>query len=327
MPKKNKKIFSNEEVEHLSYCYALYKTRNISQSRQIAKETVGLFILNNIEGEIKGIRGWIFTTTQNKCYEYFRDNKKTNKIADRYEQKLMFESHLDIAERDENLHNAYKKACLNLNENQLQTMILYRQCNRDYQLMHMISGVSVCALYKRTDRIRKKLRAETNLNMGVICTIKIVTPDLDNVVYKFLTGFKKHIEGNTLHKMNRYFSKQVLQSYQETFDIKAIDNYEIELDKDEYKVYVTYDNYNDETEVFEIGFKIKNRRLKITKPPKKKEDAVVLPKNSPYAKALFKLMNLYPPDPSGKSTIPKDLLDNLVAKYNNSKNMPAQNKL
>ncbi|HHE37657.1 MAG TPA: sigma-70 family RNA polymerase sigma factor [Candidatus Cloacimonetes bacterium] len=207
-----------------------------------------------------------------------------------------------------------KKALESLTDEQQRTLVLYNICDRNYQQMEEIAEVSAVAIRQRISRINNKLKAITYLNLGMIGTKKIVTPELNNVLYKFLTRFKKNLEESTLHKMYKYFSMADLKDYHGTIKIKETENYEIKLKDCEYQIIVLYQNDDDIREAFDFKFKIENNHLKITAPPKKKTIAATLKNDSEQADKLKELLHLYPPDRTGKSTIPKELLDALIKK-------------
>ncbi len=314
MGKKKKIFFTYQDAEELSYKYALYKTGNAHISGNIAARTAGLFILNKIEGNIAGIKSWIYLTSRNFCYEYFREIKKKRILEDKYKEKLIIDTLLENCETDTSLHAAFRKSLESLTGEQQRTLTLYNICHKDYAQMQEISEISAAALRQRISRINNKLKAVTNLNMGMLCTKKIVTPELNNVLYKFLSRFKKNLEDNTLHTMYRYFSQSDLKDYTETFNIKEIENYEIRMNDCEYQIIVIYKNDNNFKETFDFKFKIENNHLNVTAPPKKKTISASFNKDSDQARELKKLLHLYPPDRTGKSTIPKELLDALIKK-------------
>jgi RNA polymerase sigma factor (sigma-70 family) len=192
--KKNKKKYGFKKVEHLSFSFSLYKIRDYHASKDIAGQTAKLFIQKKITDNEDGIRKWIFATTSNLCNEYLRERKKNIKLNKRYENKLLLDSILDKSETDEKLRTAFKKAYSNLNEEQKKTIILYYNCDRNYKLMQMITDISTGALRQRISRIKGKLKAETFINMGMIITKKILTPEVEHLLYNFLNSFRTHLE-------------------------------------------------------------------------------------------------------------------------------------
>ncbi|MBC8385195.1 MAG: hypothetical protein H8E57_06720 [Candidatus Cloacimonetes bacterium] len=146
----------------------------------------------------------------------------------------------------------------------------------------------------------------------MLCTKAIVSPELNDVLYIFLTRFKDHLENKTLHKMCYYFSKVDLKEYRESIRIKSVEDYEIALVDSGYDIIVIYWNYIVERKYFGFRFNIENKHLKITVPPQIRQPAVTLENNSDNARKLKKLLHLYPPDKTGKSTIPEELLEALI---------------
>jgi hypothetical protein len=235
---------------------------------------------------------------------------------------LITESLPGKTETDIRLREAYAKASLCLTDEQLRTLMLYNLCEHDYKQMQEIAEVSVSALRKRISRIKAKLKAITNINMGVTFTRKVETPEINDVLYQFFRSFKKNLEENTLHKMYKYFSSVDLEEYHESIDLKKVKGYELDKFDEEYHVIIVYLNSKDVKEAFEFKFTIKNNSLKVTIPPRKKKITVSYTKGSPLYKAIMKLRDLYPPDPEGRMTIPKELLDRLIKKYRNETDNP-----
>ena len=314
MEKKEEKSFTYQDAKELSYKYTLYRTGNIHISNEIATRTASKFIFDEIQGSLAGIKSWIYLTSRNYCYEFFREIKKKRKLEEKYKEKLTMDSILEKSEKDTKLLTAFEEAFESLNEEQQRTLALYFMCEKNYVQMEEIAEISAATLRKRISRINKKLKAVTYLNLGMMGTKKIVTPELDNLLYKFLSRFKKNLEDNTLHKMYRYFTQDDLKDYHETFDIKEIDTYEIRINAGEYHIIIVFSNNNDKTETFDFKFKIENHHLKITAPPRKKPIAAIIDRDSEIAREMKRLLHLYPPDRTGKSTIPKELIDALIRK-------------
>lgn len=324
--KKNKKIFDYDFVYKISRKSIYRYSGNDSLAKYLAHAVAGEFVLKKISGHKKEMVGWIFTTSKYKVLENHSLHKRTEKIADKAADKKYYDDLMKEAQTDTVLHNSYQKAKKMLSQENMITLMLLQDFDYDYGVVSGILELSENAVRKRKSRIFKELKANTNISMGVSGTKLIETPAIYTKLYDFFSSFKENLEHNTIYKMYKYFNKEDLVKYNETIKISETDNYEIILHNKEYIIYVTYFDFNKKIQSFEMSFKITNNRLKVTKPPKKRVETVALPKDSPLAKELYKYMQQYPPDKTGKSTIPKELLDKLVAKYN-SKNMPAQNKL
>ena len=317
--KKNKKNITFSENEKLSFRTALYITGDYNAAKKIASRTASLFLLNHPDKDTEDLKGKIYVTTRNFSYEHFRKQKRDEKLKDKYKAKLITEILPGETETDIRLREAFTKASQSLTDEQLRTLVLFNTCDHDYKQMQEITEISVPTLRKRISRIKAKLKAETNLNLGITYTQKIVTPELNNVLYKFLCRFKKNLEENTMHKMYRSFSKQDLENYNETIDIVKIKGWDIQKIGDEYFVMVIYLNSEGFKEAFDFKFTIANKNLKITRPPCKKKITASYKKGTPLHTELMKLKKMYPPDGQGRMTIPKELLDNLAKKYNKQK--------
>jgi hypothetical protein len=275
-----------------------------------------LFILKQNEIKDADAEAWIISSTTKLCNDYFSRQKKDAKLKEEYTRNHK-EDLYNFAKTEPNitLREAYNKALDTLTEPQMLSLNLYYHCEQNYKLMSLITEASEPALRKRISRIRKKLRAKTFLNLGVIASKKIITPDLHEVLYKFLMRFKKNLENGTLSKMYYYFSETDLKNYQENIHIKSITEYEVELEYDIYKIYVFYVNTKDETEAFTFSFKIVNNQLKIVSPPQIKEKATFVPADSELAKQIKALFEKYPNDEFGVSTVPDELFQEVIRKY------------
>lgn len=304
---------------NISRDYVIYLTGNRTIAEEVASLVAGEFIVKGVSGEEKGVRSWIFTTAKNKCSEHLRRKNKEFNLTKEARDKLYFENMIKDAERDSNLHKAFKEAKNNLSEQYIVTLDLIKKYNYDYAVISGILNISESTARKRKSRLFKELGANTKLYMGLQGTRAIETPKINSRLYNFLRSFKKNLENNTLHKMNRYFGMQHLQDFQANIKISEIDNYEMQLIDNEYTVLVAYLNINSKFEVFDFRFRIDNHQLKVTKSPKKKKIEAEIKKDSPLALEFNKLMKLYPPERTGKSTIPDELIHKLVAKYNKEK--------
>ena len=316
MPKKNRKNITFRKNEKLSFRTALYITGDYNAAKKIASRTAALFLLNHPDEETEDLKGRIYVTSRNFCYEHFRGQKREETIQNKYKDKLIAETLPGKTETDIRLREAFAKASQSLTDEQLRTLVLYNTCDQDYKQMQEIAEISVSALRKRISRIKAKLKAVTNINLGVTYTKKIVTPELDSLLYNFLLSFKKNLEEDTLSKMYRYFTKKDLEDYHVTIKIMKVKGYEIKKVDVSYHILVIYLNKERVKEAFDFKFTIKNNSLRITMPPRKKKITASHKIGSPLYKEIMKLRKLYPPDREGRMTIPKELLDNLAKKYN-----------
>ena len=229
----------------LAYNYALYKVGSIDTAEDIASQTIYSYLLKREKIEKNNHEGWIVNTSKNYCNQYF-DRLKTEKklqhdlmgnMAGELQSKI-YES-LDFVdnEKDE-LLDAVKKAKETLSPKELQTYILYLQCETNVQRMENIIGESNQVIRQRISRINRKIKAETYKKLGVVTTKKILSPQINDIIKKFLLRFKKHLEHNTLNKMFYYFAKKDISDYHPTFDIKEVLEYEVDLDDSIYTIHV-----------------------------------------------------------------------------------------
>ena len=178
--------------------------------------------------------------------------------------------------------------------------------------------ISYTTLRQKISRIKRKIKAETLKELGAFASKKVVTPQLNNLIRKFLNRFKTNLENKTLHKMYYYFSDKDLKNYNPDYDIEKIIDYEIELNKSIYKVWVFFKNKKNESDSFFIEFYINEKNfLKIITPPTKPKQFIKIETNSLAGKKIKELLDKYPPDKSGKSQIPPELLEEII---NNIKN-------
>ncbi|MBC8385848.1 MAG: hypothetical protein H8E57_10075, partial [Candidatus Cloacimonetes bacterium] len=171
-------------------------------------------------------------------------------------------------------------------------------------------------------RIKRKIKAETFLAIGKVTTKKIITPQLNNQIRKFLDRFKENLEKNTLNKMYYYFSEKKLDNYNPDFYIDKILDYEIELTNSIYKLWVFFESKENKRDSFFIRFFIdKNNYLKIKTPPQRPEKHIVISTDSEEGRKLLKLINDYPENKEGFYDIPTGQLEDIINKLEEKKKM------
>jgi hypothetical protein len=80
MTKKNKKNIIFREYKKLSFRTAMYFTGDYNAAKKIASRTASLFYLNHPDEDTEDLKGRIYVTTRNFCYEHFRERKREAKI-------------------------------------------------------------------------------------------------------------------------------------------------------------------------------------------------------------------------------------------------------
>jgi DNA-directed RNA polymerase specialized sigma24 family protein len=297
----------------LAYNYALYKVGSIDAAEDIASQTIYSYLLKREKIEKNNHEGWIVNTSKNYCSQHFDRLKAEKKLQ--YDmmgnmagelQSKIYES-LDFVDNEKNeLLDAVKKAKDTLSPKELQTYILYLQCETNVQRMENIIGESNQVIRQRISRINRKIKAETYKKLGVITTKKILSPQINNIIRKFLLRFKSHLENNTLNKMFYYFSKKDLGNYKPRFYIKKVLDYEVVLRDSIYSIHVVFTNEKDMDESFFFSFTVENNSLKVLQPPTPHKEHYQI--SGEDAEILFTLLQKYPEDSTGRHNIPEEEL-------------------
>jgi hypothetical protein len=222
-------------------------------------------------------------------------------------QARIYES-LDFVDNEkDDLIDAVKNAKDKLSSKELQTYILYLQCETNTQKMEEIIGESNEVIRQRISRINRKIKAETYKKLGVIATKKILSPQINDIIKKFLLRFKKHLENNTLNRMFYYFSKKDLGNYKPRFDIKKVLDYEVELDDSIYSIHVVFTNKKGMDESFYFSFTVENNSLKVLQPPTPHQEHLQL--SIEETNMILGILNKYPEDSKGVHNLPDDELE------------------
>jgi hypothetical protein len=218
------------------------------------------------------------------------------------------------SEQDGELHKAYQDALSNLSEEELKTLLFYFQCNSNIKEMHRISELSYASLRKKMSRIKQRLKAQTLRNLGMVASKRIVTPQLDNLIIKFIQRFKENLEAGTLEKMYYYFSRVDLQTYNPSLQIKKIRDYEIELVDNVYKVWVIFINNEDQPDAFTLSFEVDGtNHLRIVTPPTRQQRIVRIAPDSAEFSRLEALLKQATIAKDGTLNLSPDILDSIVA--------------
>ncbi len=297
----------------LAYNYALYKVGSLDAAEDIASQTIYSYLLKREKIEENNDEGWIVNTSKNYCNQYFDRLKAEKKLQNdmvgnmaRELQTKIYES-LDFVDNEKNeLLDAVKNAKETLTSKELQTYILYLQCEANVQRMEKIIGESNEVIRQRISRINRKIKAETYKKLGVITTKKILSPQINDIIKKFLLRFKKHLENNTLNKMFYYFSKKDISNYNPQFNIKKVLDYEVVLDDAIYTIHVVFTNTQDEDESFYFSFTVENNFLKVLQPPTPHREHYQL--SGEDAEILLTLLKKYPEDSTGAHRVPDEEL-------------------
>ena len=230
-----------QKYQKIAFDYALYRTGNIQAAEDISSQTISLFLLSF--NNRSDARRWIINTSKNYCNKFFAKMKKEEKGTNTYRDDMLQRiSNHPGYEKNSSLHEAFQESFKSLNNMELKTIFYYFQCHENMKEMHANIEVSYVTLRKQLSRIRNKLKAETFKRLGYIGSKRIVTPQLNNLIIKFLRRFKKNLEAGTIEKMYYYFSKVDLKNYNPTYEIKKILDYDIEINDKIYKAWVFFQN-------------------------------------------------------------------------------------
>ena len=321
----------NEEelnkLQKLAFNYSFYQTGNYEVSRDIASQTIGLFLLKFDSIKKENYNGWIILTCKNNCNTFFKKQKKDNKFKNENKYDLLNEIYKQSdLERDEALVTAFKDSFESLSDNELRLVLFYFQCDQNIAEMHKIIEGSYVTLRQKISRIKRTLKAETFIRLGIIGTKKIVTPRLNSLIMMFLSRFKTNLENNSIHKMHYYFSEVDLKNYNPDYSIKKILNYEIKINDSVYIVWVFFKNKLDKLESFYIKFFINDKNhLKIITPPTKPKRSVNIKVNSVEGRLIKELLKKYPQKKDGSMGIPPELLEQILKKVEAKKQADIDN--
>lgn len=304
-----------QKYQKIAFDYALYRTGNIQAAEDISSQTISLFLLSF--NNRSDARRWIINTSKNYCNKFFAKTKKEEKRTNTYREDILqrISNHSEY-EKDDSLHDAFKESFKSLNDMELKTIFYYFQCHENMKDMHANIEVSYVTLRKQLSRIRNKLKAETFKRLGYIGSKRIVTPQLNNLIIKFLRRFKKNLEAGTIDKMYYYFSKVDINNYNPTYEIKEILDYDIEINDKIYKAWIFFNNKHNLIDSFYIEFFVDDKNhLKIVTPPTKPQKLFIIEESSEEGKQIRKLLDTFPIDKSGRPKIPEEEMDKIIKQF------------
>ncbi|HEX38180.1 MAG TPA: sigma-70 family RNA polymerase sigma factor [Candidatus Cloacimonetes bacterium] len=318
--KKRKVNSQKEEDRFLQELYSLaYRTArslvsSLEVAEDIASQTIYYYLLKRDQlGDINH-KGWIVTTCKNYSKQYFnkleaeKNFRKdiTVNVADELRSKIYSSLDFSAQERDE-LLTAIDIARNKLSEKELRTYLLYLDCENDIHKMQEITGEKNATLRQRISRIKRKIKAETYIKLGMIATKKVLNPQVNDDIKKFLISFREHLDSNTIDKMFYYFSKKKNGGIVYHFDIKEVLEFEVQLQDSIYTIHVIFNNKNDRKESFYFTFMMDKNYLKVLQTPTphtfhqrvKAEDEA----------KIIALLEKYPEDDQGIHRVPDDELE------------------
>lgn len=304
-----------QELMSLSFNYAYYKIGKSDVAKDISSQVIGLYLLSYSKQSSQ--KGWIINATKNFIHKYYKNHKKEVSKLNSYKNSLLEDINSINKNNQKNaLKDAFKESFDHLSEDEMKTIMYYFQCNESIKQMHENLGISYSYLRKKISIIKKKIKAETYINLGFIGSKRIVTPKLNDLIVKFLQRFKKNLESGTLTKMYYYFSEIDLNNYNPTYEIKKIVDYDINLENNIYQVWVIYQSKDDISDMFYIKFYIdENNHLKIVKPPTKPKKLLKIDEDSEQGKKLIELFNSFPIDKTGRPNIPPEEIEKIVKEF------------
>ena len=307
---KNMNSDSILNFQKLAFNQALYQTGSIDVAEDIASQTIYIYLLKQDMIVSNNLNGWIINTCKNYCKRYFEICKKEKDLKKRIERNFVEELETKInrstdfvqSEKEE-LYDAFMEVKESLSSVELKTYIFYLQCNRSFKDMQAISGESYSSLRQKISRINRKIKAETYKKMGVIATKKIVTPQLNDIIMKFLIRFKRNLEEGSLDKMYYYFSRKDLNNYNPCFNIVKVRDYEILLKESIYTIHVFFNNKEGNIDSFYFSFCVDKNRLKIVTPPTPPKKITMIESNSEDGHKIKELLEKNPEDKKGTHNI------------------------
>lgn len=302
-----------QELYSLAYKTARAQVSSLETAEDIASQTIYFYILKRDQLGSINHRGWIVNTCRNYCQQYFdrlkaeRNIRKEVSINVADELRLKIYSSIDFTNQErEELLTAIDVARNNLSDKELRTYLLYLDCDNDVRKMEEVTGEKNATLRQRISRIKRKIKAETYIKLGMVATKKILNPKINDVIKKFLISFKEHLNSNSIDKMFYYFSKKNGKEANYNFEIKEVLEFEVQLKDSVYTVHVIFKNKRDREESFYFTFMMEKNYLKVLRTPTPhtfhhKVDA------QDEAKILA-LLEKYPEDERGIHKIPEDEL-------------------
>ncbi len=303
--------------QEMVFNYVHYRLFDYHTAKDITAQTMALFwLICNYEEEAK-IKGWLINTAKNQIKKYLTKISKENHNEIRFTEHLYSILPDDVSsENRKTFKEAYEEALTNLSKKEMEFLFTYFRCRQSIKKLHEIVPGSYSALRKRISRIKKKLKAETYRNLGFIGSKKIVTPELDNLIYQFLRRFKQNLEAGTLEKMYYYFSEIDLSEFNMKYDVIRIIDYDIVFKDSMYKVWTFYEDSQNNLDSFFIEFFIDPKNsLKIKTPPTKTKKIVTIEPDSDEGMKLKELFDQFPIGINGHPSIPQDEIKKIINEY------------
>jgi len=300
-----------KNYHQLSYNYALYKVGSLEAAEDIASQTIYSYLLKRNRILHENHEGWIVNTSKNYCSQYFELIKQEDELNKSLKKNIADELHIkinssfDFLEEDKlNLSEALEYIKDSLTENEMETYVFYLQCDMIIMKMHRISGESYTSLRQKISRINRKIKAENFKRLGVIATKKILTPQINDIITKFLLRFKENLENNTLEKMYVYFTGKNLKKYNPDFHIEKVLDYEVQLKGSVFSIHVVFTNKQGGNESFYFSFLVDKNYLKIIVPPTPHKTHYQISEED--GKKILELLEQYPEDSSGVHSFPDE---------------------
>ena len=257
----------------------------------------------------------IINNTKSLCSRHFCDIKKTENIRNNLRKQYLIEPIFAETEQNTELRSAFYEAYKKLTEDELLIYNLYYNTKHSFVIMGEILSKSTDCLKKRIQRIKQKLKAETNIILGMEVSKEILTPQVSNLIYMFLRSFKEHTDTNSVHDMYYYFSRTHFKYFRDDIHIKKVGKYGVDLKNHVYTILVSYIDYQDKKNLFDMKFMVENNHLYVLQVPCIMQSAASFPLDSEAAKEIKNLISLYPPNRKGVLTIPKEIIEDLIAKH------------
>lgn len=213
---------------------------NTEDIEDLAQSVVMKYYLNLDKINQETRNGWIAATARNLAIDYLRKQDKLNENAvnfDDFEAKIT-----DTVLNPENKETPEKIfAELKGNISAPERKLLEEYAKNSFQIKKMSKRkkMSYEAIKKKIYRLKADLRAQYNLENGMIATKAIIGAKLNENILNFLKKFKSAIKKNDLNCMKIYFRDCDIPTEISDINIDKVHSYDVIMDEDRnYDIYV-----------------------------------------------------------------------------------------
>jgi len=159
-----------KKYQELAYHLAIYKTGNVEAAKDIASQTINLFLLK--EDSIQNIEPWIVSTCYNYCNQYYKTQQNDARLKEKLRKNVIEMMSNQKSETNIELYAAYQKTLTELSEEDIKIILFYHYCKQNAK--------------KMAELIQK---FETILNSDSAVYRKKMNPS-DAITLQFMTDFE-----------------------------------------------------------------------------------------------------------------------------------------